>query len=73
MLVEAAGFAGWERLLWHVDEAMSWETVRDLRRMRPLIVLIRNLAIQSQVPQAIWDEIETIAELLDEILLDAIK
>jgi hypothetical protein len=25
------GFAGWEKALLHIDEAMSWESVRNLR------------------------------------------
>ena len=29
-VAEQAGFPGWERALFHIDEAMSWETVRNL-------------------------------------------
>ena len=29
-VVNAAGFENWERVLFHTDEAMSWETVRSL-------------------------------------------
>jgi hypothetical protein len=25
------GFTGWEKALLHIDEAMSWESVRNLR------------------------------------------
>ena len=34
-VVKHAGFPNWDRLLFHVDEAMSWETVRHLERMEP--------------------------------------
>ena len=26
-VVDAQGFDGWDRFLFHIDEAMSWETV----------------------------------------------
>lgn len=29
--VQHAGFPGWNRVLFHIDEAMSWETVRQMR------------------------------------------
>jgi hypothetical protein len=28
-VAEQAGFPGWERALFHIDEAMSWESVRN--------------------------------------------
>ena len=69
-LVAQAGFEGWDRLLFHTDEAMSWETVCHLERMAPLVVLIRNLAIQHQAPPQILEEIEEIAEILADRLND---
>ncbi len=47
-LTEQAGFEGWDKMLFHVDEAMSWETVRHLERMEPLRVLLRNLAMHAR-------------------------
>jgi hypothetical protein len=35
-VVNSAGFEGWDRALFHIDEAMSWETVRNLRLMPSL-------------------------------------
>jgi len=29
-VVDAAGFEGWDRTTFHIDEAMSWESVRNL-------------------------------------------
>lgn len=66
-VVEHAGFAGWERMLFHIDEAMSWETVRHLERMGPLVVLIRNLAMQGQAPAEVMDALADITEILQEI------
>ena len=34
-VVETKGFDGWDLVLFHIDEAMSWETVRNLNRMSP--------------------------------------
>jgi len=46
---------------------MSWETVRHLERMEPLLLLIRNLAAQGEAPAEILEAIEEIAEILQEV------
>jgi len=66
-VVEQAGFPGWDRMLFHIDEAMSWETVRHLERMGPLVVLIRNLAVQGQAAEEIMELLEDINDILGEI------
>ncbi len=66
-VVEQAGFPGWDRMLFHVDEAMSWETVRHLERMEPLVVLIRNLAVQGQVAEEIMELLEDVNDILREV------
>lgn len=66
-IIEEAGFEGWDKLLFHIDEAMSWETVRHLERMAPLVVLIRNLALQCHAPPQAIEELDEISELLAEI------
>jgi hypothetical protein len=66
-VVENAGFEGWERVLFHIDEAMSWEIVRNLERMKPLVTLIRNLVIQGNVSQEIIDKINEIDALLKKV------
>ena len=69
-VVTHAGFPNWERLLFHTDEAMSWETVRHLERMEPLLLLIRNLAAQGEAPAEVLEAIEEIAEILQEVQSD---
>jgi hypothetical protein len=69
-VVRAAGFEGGDRMLFHIDEAMSWETVRHLERMEPLVVLIRNLAQQGRAPQAVTEAISEVADLLKEVYQD---
>jgi hypothetical protein len=65
-VVDHASFPGWERVLFHIDEAMSWETVRHLERREPLLLLIRNLAAQGQAPAEVLEAMEEIAEILQE-------
>ena len=67
-ITEQAGFEGWDKMLFHIDEAMSWETVRHLERMEPLLVLIRNLAMQGNAPPEVMEEIDDIYEILSEAL-----
>lgn len=67
-LTEHAGFEGWDKMMFHIDEAMSWETVRHLKRMEPLIMLIRNLAIQGNAPPQVIEDINDISEILTEVL-----
>lgn len=59
-------------MLFHINEAMSWETVRQLDRMKPLLVLIRNLAIQGNAPLQVIEEIDDISEILTETLKNSV-
>ena len=65
-MVDHASFPGWERVRFHTDEAMSWETVRHFERREPLRLLIRNLAAPGEAPAEVLEAIETIAEILQE-------
>jgi hypothetical protein len=67
-IVETGGFEGADRVLFHIDEAMSWETVRNLRRMPPLLLIIRNLCVKAAVAEDILDNIQEIDDLLKKIL-----
>jgi hypothetical protein len=68
LVVNNAGFQGWERMLPHIDKAMSWESVRNLSHMRNTLLIIRNLALQNAVPEEICQEIENITEILEEAI-----
>lgn len=68
LVADHAGFPGWDRLLFHIDEAMSWESVRNLPHMRNTLLIIRNLALQNRVSEDIMEEIKDITEILEEIL-----
>ncbi len=67
-VVETGGFEGWDRALLHIDEAMSWETVRNLRLMPPLILIIRNLCTQGKAPIEVLDSIQGVDIILNEVL-----
>ena len=67
-VVDARGFDGWDRVLFHIDEAMSWETVRSLDRMPPLLLIVRNLCTRGKAPEGVMENIEEVQDLLDELL-----
>ena len=69
-IVEAAGFEGWERALFHIDEAMSWESVRNLKRMPPLVLIIRNICMQGNAPEEVLENIRELDETLKEVLFE---
>ena len=66
-VVEHTGFEGWDRIVFHIDEAMSWETVRHLERMEPLVLLIRNLAVQGNAPGEVIEDIDEVTDILKEV------
>jgi hypothetical protein len=67
-VVENGGFTGWDRALFHIDEAMSWESVRDLRRMPPLVLIIRNICVQNGAQGGVLERIEDVEKILVEAL-----
>ncbi|MBI9089882.1 MAG: hypothetical protein JEZ12_11755 [Desulfobacterium sp.] len=67
-VVDSAGFQGWKKVLFHTDEAMSWETVRNLKLMPPLVLIIRNLCSQGNAPEEVLLALNAIHELLEETL-----
>jgi hypothetical protein len=72
-VVEAAGFEGWDRPIFHIDEAMSWESVRNLRRMPPLLLTIRNICVQGKAPEEVLESIREVDEVLKEVLTEFIN
>jgi len=68
IVVEHDPFPECQRLLFHIDEAMSWECVRDLDAMRRTLLLIINIATQAKAPNEIMEWIEDVHILLDETI-----
>lgn len=67
-VLDMEGFDGWDRVLFHIDEAMSWESVRNLDVMPPLLLIIRNLCFQGGAPEDVMENIEEVNEILHEVL-----
>ncbi len=65
-VVEQAGFPGWDCALFHIDEAMSWESVRNLQTMHRCLVLVRNHLGQGQVPGTVTEYLEQVSDLMNE-------
>jgi hypothetical protein len=62
------GFDGWDRTLFHIDEAMSWECVRNLRQMNKTLVLVRNLIQRGKAPAGVLKCLGAVSELMAETL-----
>src|SRR5262245_23047659 len=64
-VVAAHPFPESDRILLHIDEGMSWESVRDLEKMQVALLLVKNLAEKKTVradirhaAQEVWDILE---------------
>ena len=69
-VVDSGGFEYADRVLFHTDEAMSWETVRNLTRMPPLVLIIRNLCMQGGASDEIMCNLEEVSNILTETLAE---
>ncbi len=67
IVVEYFGFPGSDKIIFHIDEAMSWECVRDLNQMYPLINLIHNLASQNKAPEPVVEAIVEVRRNFEEV------
>ncbi len=70
---ESHPFPGSDKLLFHIDEAMSWESVRNLSQMRNTLLLIQNLAQTNQAPDEVIEWIEDVVDALKEALDEGIN
>lgn len=68
VVVESAGFEGWDRAIFHIDEAMSWEVVRNLRQMPSLLLVVRNICVQGKATKEILESIQYVDDVLQETL-----
>lgn len=56
------------RLLFHIDEAMSWESVRNLERMKNTFILIQSIAQQTGVSDETAQLMEDVRAILYEVM-----
>lgn len=66
-VVKAESFPECQRLLFQIDEAMSWESVRNLEQMRNVFLVIQNIAAQNEVPQDILVWVGIVRGAFDEV------
>jgi hypothetical protein len=50
-------------------EAMSWESVRNLERMKSSLLLVQNIISQSDVPEEIMECLAEVRENLEQVFL----
>ena len=56
------------QLLFHINEVMSWESVRNLNQMKNTFVLVQSIAQQINVSDEIMELIEDVRDVLYEAL-----
>lgn len=71
-VVDAGSFPEGQRLLFHIEEGMSWESVRAPENMRKALLLIKNIAVQNAAPAEVLEWIEMVWESFEE-LMEAIQ
>jgi hypothetical protein len=50
-VVEGFGFPDSDKLLFNIDEAMSWESVRNLETMKSALLLVQNIIQRGRHPR----------------------
>ncbi len=66
-VVDDFGFPDSDKLLFHIDEAMSWESVRNLNRMKSTLLLVQNIISQSDTPEEIKEGLVSVRESLEDV------
>jgi len=66
-VVNNYGFPDSDKLLFHIDEAMSWESVRNLKSMKITFILVRNIAVQTETPKEVIEWVDDVRESLDAV------
>ena len=72
-VVENFDFYESDRLLFHIDEAMSWESVRNLQRMKSIFLVIQNITAQTNTLADVSEWIEDVRECLEEAIAEVIE
>ncbi len=53
-------------MLFHIDEAMSWESVRNLKEMKSTLLLVQNIIAQTESPEEVIEWVNDVRESLEE-------
>lgn len=65
---ENFGFPDSDKLLFQIDEAMSWESVRNLKAMKTAFIIVQNIARQAKAPDEIIECVDDVRESLGVVL-----
>ena len=69
-IADSSGFEGADRALLHIDEATSWEVVRHLEYMAPLLLLVRNICLQGKAPDDVMENLDVLTDVMEEVQAD---
>lgn len=72
-VLENYGFPDSERMLFHIDEAMSWESVRNLQRMKSILLVVQNISSQPKTPKQVSEWILDVRQCLEEAIAEVIE
>ncbi len=64
-VVKNFGFPDSDKLLFHIDEAMSWESVRNLKQMKSTLLLVENIIAQTESPEEVIEWSKDVRESLE--------
>ncbi|RUM94090.1 MAG: hypothetical protein DSZ28_04985 [Thiothrix sp.] len=70
-VIDNFGFTDSDKLIFHINEAMSWESVRDLKLMKTTFILVQNIVVQTNAPNEVIEWLDDVRESLDAVF-DAI-
>jgi len=66
-VIEGFDFPESEKLLFHINEAMSWESVRNLKQMKSTLLLIENIVAQTESPKEVVEWVIDVRESLESV------
>ena len=64
-VIDNFGFTDSDKLMFHIDEAMSWESVRDLKLMKTTFILVQNIATKANAPKEVIEWVDDVRESMD--------
>jgi hypothetical protein len=64
-VIDNFGFTDSDKLMFHINEAMSWESVRNLKLMKTTFILVQNIAVQANAPEEVIEWVDDVRESLD--------
>lgn len=67
-VVKNFGFPHSDKLLLHIDEAMSWESVRNLKQMKSTLLLVENIIAQTESPEEVIEWVQDVRGSLEETI-----